>query len=266
MRRRARPQVSGRHEWIVGRNPVLEVLRANRRTVARIAIPHGLRPSGTVEEIVRLARARSIPVETGSNQDLEGDDASAHGVRAQVEPYPYLALDDLLAAADDRREDPLVLLLDEVQDPQNLGTLLRTAEAAGVHGVVLPYRRSAGITPAVVRSSSGASEHLRVAAENLAQAIERLKDRGVRVVGLEADPAAVSLERLDLTGPLALVVGSEAEGLRRLVRQGCDQTARLPLAGRVGSLNAAVAGSIALYLAWSARREMSPRIDAPPKS
>ncbi len=159
-----------------------------------------------------------------------------------------------------------MLILDEIQDPQNLGTLLRTAEAAGVHGVVMPYRRAVGITPAVVRSSSGASEHLGIAAANLAQAIERLRDGMVRVVGLEASEHARPIDGIDLTGPLALVVGSEGEGLRRLVRESCDEVARLPLEGRLGSLNAAVAGSIALYLAWSARGAKGRRIDAPLKS
>ena len=181
--------------------------------------------------------------------------------------------ENTLHEAAGRRQAPLVLVLDELQDPQNVGTLLRTAEATGVHGVVLPYRRAAGITPAVVRASSGASEHLLVAAENLAQAIDKLQQESLQVVGLEAGEAARPLEAVDLVGPLALVVGSEGEGMRRLVRERCVVLAGLPVGGRIGSLNAAVAGSIALYLAWSRRRlaadEGPPeaaRIDAPRES
>jgi 23S rRNA (guanosine2251-2'-O)-methyltransferase len=157
-------------------------------------------------------------------------------------------------------------MLDSIQDPQNLGTLLRTAEACGVHGVVLPYRHGVGVTPAVVRVSSGASEHLLVARENLAQSVERLKEEGVTVLGLDMDPSASSLAATDLRGPLALVVGGEGAGLRRLVRESCSGLVRLPMRGRVESLNAAVAGSLALYAAWAQRGYAGASIDAPGKS
>ena len=156
----------------------------------------------------------------------------------------------------------LVLLLDTVQDPQNLGTLLRTAEAVGVHGVILPYRQGVGVTPAVVRASSGASEHLLVARENLARAMAELKERGGWLVGLEM-AARLPLEAADLRRPLGLVVGGEGSGLRRLVGESCDVLARLSMRGRIGSLNAAVAGSLALYLAWSQRGYRGVSIDAP---
>jgi 23S rRNA (guanosine2251-2'-O)-methyltransferase len=224
-------------------------------------------------EITGLARARGIPVLTGSPQEWESDGEKSHGVAADVSPYPYVGLEDVLMRADERRQAAFILLLDELQDPQNVGTLLRTAEAAGVHGVILPYRRAAGITPAVVRASSGACEHLLIAAENLAQGMERLSQEGVRLVGLEAGGAAQPLEIVDLSGPLGLVVGSEGEGMRRLVRERCDALAKIELRGRIGSLNAAVAGSIALYLAWSRRRAEAAegavptaRIDAPGES
>jgi len=150
-------------------------------------------------------------------------------------------------------EPPLILLLDIIQNPQNLGTLLRTAEAVGVHGVIIPERRSAGITPAVVSASSGASEHMLVAVMNLAQAIQALKEREVWIVGLEGSPEAHLPGEVDLSGALGLVIGNEGEGMRRLVRQSCDFLLRLPMRGRVESLNAAVAGSTALYFAWQAR-------------
>lgn len=169
-------------------------------------------------------------------------------------PYPYVELDECLQAAADRREPALLLLLDHLQDPQNIGTLLRTAEAVGCHGVVIPGRRAAEITPAVVNASSGAVEHLRVAmVTNLAQTIEELQRTGIWVAGLEQDEAAKDIDTVDLDLPLALVIGAEGTGMARLVRERCDFLVRLPIVGQVGSLNAAVAGSIAIYHAWRQR-------------
>lgn len=145
------------------------------------------------------------------------------------------------------------MVLDTLQDPQNLGTLLRTSEAVGVHGVLLPFRHTVSVTPAVVSSSSGASEHLLVAQLNLAQALTSLKEAGVWVIGLEDHPEARLPGQVRLDGPLALVVGSEGQGLRPLVSAGCDLLLKLPMRGQIESLNAAVAGSIALYMAWAAR-------------
>ena len=271
--RRAGGEAAGADEIILGRNAVLEVLRAGRRQVSRVHVAEGARETAVLAEILRLARSRAIPIEAGSPSEWESGGEKSHGVAARASPYPYVTLEDILREAAERGQPPLVLLLDELQDPQNVGTLLRTAEAAGVHGVVLPYRRAAGITPAVVRASSGACEHLLIAAENLAQAIERMQQENVRVVGLEPGESAEPLDEGSLAGPVGLVVGSEGEGMRHLVRQRCDVLARLPLGGRIGSLNAAVAGSIALYLAWSQRRREAeeselgaPRIDAPWKS
>jgi 23S rRNA (guanosine2251-2'-O)-methyltransferase len=143
--------------------------------------------------------------------------------------------------------------MDTVQDPQNLGTLLRTAEIVGVQGVLLPYRRTATVTPAVVSASSGASEHLLIAQTNLAQSINTLKESDIWVIGLDGSTSAQPLQQVRLDGPLALVVGNEGQGMRSLVRDSCDILMRLPMQGQIESLNAAVAGSIALYLAWQAR-------------
>jgi len=260
--RRPGKSPAGGDEIILGRNATLEVLRAGRRTVGRVWVAEGVRESDVVAEIVRRAEARGIRIEGGSAGEWEAGGGKAHGVAAEVSAYPYVTLEDILLESAERRQAPLVLLLDEVQDPQNLGTLLRTAEATGVHGVVLPYRRAAGVTPAVVRASAGASEHLKVAAENLAQSIERLQQEGVRIIGLEPGEAAGPLEEFDLRGPLGLVVGSEGEGMRRLVREHCDALARIPVHGRIGSLNAAVAGSIALYLVSTQR--LAAAAGAPP--
>ena len=147
-----------------------------------------------------------------------------------------------------------MLVLDTMQNPQNLGTLMRTAEAVGVHGIVIPLARTVEVTPAVVSASAGASEHLLVAQSNLAQALTRLKEAGAWVVGLEGSSEAKPPEQISLTGPLAIVVGSEGEGIRSLVRSSCDHLLRLPMVGKIASLNASVAGSVVLYLALEARQ------------
>lgn len=240
-------------ETIYGRNPVFEVLRAGRRQVHRLWVAEGVQEKGTLARVLELARDAGVPVARVPRARLDRASDSHQGLAADVGAYEYVGLDEILSVAEERGEAPFVLLLDVIQNPQNLGVLLRTGEAVGVHGVVLPRRRGVGITPAVVGASSGASEHLRIASENLAQAIQLIKQRGVWVIGLEESAEAERLGQVNLAGPLALVVGNEAEGMRRLVRDSCDRLLRLPMRGRVGSLNAAVAGSVALYAAWQAR-------------
>jgi 23S rRNA (guanosine2251-2'-O)-methyltransferase len=242
-----------RTETIYGRNPVYEVVRAGRRQVYRLLLAEGVEPKGNLERAIRKAGAQRVPIVRVPRSTLDRASSSHQGIGAEVAPYPYVAVIDILEEAGKRGEPPFVLLLDSLQDPQNLGSLLRTAEAAGVHGVVIPGRRGVGVTQSVVSASAGASEHLLIAVENLAQAIERLKHAGVWIVGLENSPEAQPLDTAALSGSLGLVVGSEGEGMRRLVRQACDYLVRLPMRGRVDSLNAAVAGSIALYAAWAAR-------------
>jgi 23S rRNA (guanosine2251-2'-O)-methyltransferase len=240
-------------EWILGRNPIYEVLRARRRHVFRLLIARGVEEKGRLTEIMRLAQARKLQIERVHRQQLDSLGENHQGVALEASAYPYAALPDILERAAERQEALFVLLLDALQDPQNLGTLLRTAEAAGVHGVIIPLRRAAGVTPAVVHASAGATEHLLLAAANLAQAITTLKEAGAWVIGLEGSPNAQPLERVRLDGPLALVVGSEGEGMRDLVRKSCDVLVRLPMHGQVESLNAAVAGSVVIYLALQAR-------------
>ncbi len=236
-----------------GRNVVYEILRAGRRRVHRLVLAEGLERRGRFAWILERASAANIPVETAPRTKLEALVPGGPGVVAEVSPYPYVSPAEILDRARETGEAPLVLVLDVLQDPQNLGTLLRTAEAVGVHGVILPRHGSVGITSAVVSASAGACEHLLVARDNLAQCLDWLKENGLWVVGLEGSAEVLLLDQVDLTLPLALVVGSEGEGMRRLVRQRCDFLARLPMRGRVESLNAAVAGSVALYAAWAAR-------------
>jgi 23S rRNA (guanosine2251-2'-O)-methyltransferase len=164
-------------------------------------------------------------------------------------------LADILDNAEKRGEELFILALDVIQNPQNLGSLLRTAEAAGMHGVIIPQHRSAEVTPAVVTASAGASEHMLIAQVNIARALEDLKKENAWVVGLEGGAGAKPASSIPLTGPLVLVVGNEGEGMRQLVRESCDHLMALPMRGHIESLNAAVAGSIAIYMAVTEREK-----------
>lgn len=234
-------------EWLYGRQAVREALRAGRRPMFLVRIAKGVQEHGVLAEILGLARRKEMPVEMVDRDVLDRLGGNHQGVAAQAGEYPLVDFSDLLEAGEHAGPAALLLILDQIQDPQNLASLLRTAEATAVTGVLLPFRRAAGITPAVVNASAGAVEHLKIAQANLAQAIEEIKRREIWVAGLDARPDARPLFEADLTGPVAWVVGSEGEGLRPLVRKSCDVLYRLPMRGNVASLNAAVAGSIALY-------------------
>lgn len=248
-------------EWIYGRNAVYECMRSGRRQFFRLRLAQGMDEKAHLVEILDMANLVKLPVEMVPRNSLNIVGKGHQGVTLETSGYPYSTLSDMLNLADRRGEVPFLLILDVLQDPQNLGTLLRTAESVGVHGVLLPYRHTATVTPAVVNSSSGASEHLLISQVNLAQAIQDLKSHDVWVIGLEAGPEAQPLTEVRLDGPLALVIGGEGSGMRALVRKSCDVLMRLPMRGKVGSLNAAVAGSIALYFAWQRRGYSSESID-----
>ncbi len=241
-------------EAIYGRQAVRECLRARRRHVHRLLLAEGAREGGIVGEIVESVRSLEVPVVRAPRAQLERVSDSHQGVVLEVGAYPYVAVDDILSLARREAEQPFVLALDHVQDPHNLGALLRTAEAVAVHGVVLPERRAVGVTPAVASASAGASEHVRVAqVTNLVRTLEALKGEGLWIVGLDSAPTGHPFHQVDLNRPLVLLVGAEGEGLSRLARQSCDMLIRLPMRGRLGSLNASVAGGVALYAGWAAR-------------
>jgi 23S rRNA (guanosine2251-2'-O)-methyltransferase len=242
-------------EFIYGRNPVYETLRTRRRDVFRLQVAEDVQDKGRLTEILDLAAKRKIPVERVPRSRLDKLCESHQGVVLETSAYPYVELEDILENAKTRSEPLFVLILDTLQNPQNLGTIIRTAEAVGVHGVLIPTHRAAEISPAVVSASAGASEHMLVARSNLAQAIVELKEANVWVVGLDESPESKDLTEIQLDGSLAVVVGSEGEGIRPLVRQSCDFLLRLPMQGQIESLNAAVAGSVALYLAFLARHK-----------
>ena len=242
-------------EFIYGRNPVYESLRAKRRQVFQLLVAEGVQEKGRLTEIIKSANEQKIPVERVPRARLDRLSDSHQGVALEVSGYPYVVLDDVLENAQKRGEPLFVLILDTLQNPQNLGALIRTAEAVSVHGVIIPAHRAAEITPAVVSASAGATEHMLVAQTNLAQAIAILKEAGAWVVGLDegGDPVGTT-SWSSLQCALAIVVGNEGEGIRPLVRQSCDFLLRLPMRGQIESLNAAVAGSVALYLAYLARK------------
>ncbi|MCA2001552.1 MAG: 23S rRNA (guanosine(2251)-2'-O)-methyltransferase RlmB [Chloroflexi bacterium] len=235
-------------ELLYSRNAVYEALSAKRRQIFSIEIAEGAREKGKLTEILKLAQARKIKVSRVPRPKLDRICQNHQGVVAEVGEYPYADLTDILDNA--KGEPPFVLTLDSLQDPQNFGTLLRTAEAVGAHGVVIPLARAVQVTPAVVNASSGASEHMLIAQANLSQTIDALKAEGVWVVGLDQAGAEIQPGSRHLKGALALVVGSEGEGLHELTRKKCDIVLKLPMKGKVESLNAAVAGSVALYLAY----------------
>ncbi len=236
-------------ELIYGRNAVYECLRAKRREVFKLLVAEGAQEKGALAQSLQLAASsgKRIPIQRVPRAQLDRVSEGHQGVAAEVSGYPYAALDDILGRL---TAQPLLLVLDCVQDPQNLGTLLRTAEAVGAEGVLIAKDRAAEITPAVVNASSGATEHLAIAqVTNIARALQKLKESDIWVIGLDASPesGAQDYGAVDLRGPLAVVVGSEGQGIRRLVRETCDILIKLPMRGAVSSLNAAVAGSIVLY-------------------
>lgn len=241
-------------EFIYSRNAVYETLRAKHRDVFRIQVAEGAQEKGRLTEILEMAKERRIPVERMPRARLDKVHQNHQGVVAEVSGYSYSDIVEILEQASQKNEQPFILLLDSLNDPQNFGSLLRTAEAVGVHGVIIPLAHTVEVTPAVVNASSGASEHLHIARSNLAQTIDSLRDEDIWVVGLDQNGETIGDgTRRHLTGAVGLVVGSEGEGIRPLIRSKCDIVLKLPMRGEIESLNAAVAGSVALYLAYLAR-------------
>jgi len=236
-------------ELIEGRRPVLEALRAGR-PVERVVVAAGGAERGTLAELLALAAKRGVPVETvpRSVLDAQARTGAHQGVAALVAPLQPIQLDELLAIPLGSGEPPFFLALDGIEDPHNLGALARSADGAGCHGVIVPRHRSAPLSAVAVKSSAGALEHVPVAeVTNLARALERLRGSGLWCIGLDAD-APASLFELDLVDePVCVVVGGEGRGLHRLVRELCDMLVHIPMAGRVDSLNASVAGALALF-------------------
>jgi len=232
---------------LVGRNAVTEALKSGRG-INKLWIASGDR-EGSVSEIAALAKERGIVVQYVERAKIEAL-AGGHrhqGVLAYVAPVPYAELDDILKAAEEKGEAPFLVLLDELEDPHNLGALLRTADATGVHGILIPKRRSVSLNATVAKTSAGAVEYVPVARiGNIAQTLKKLKEKGFWVAGADMDGEKAYYEA-DLTGSLVLVVGSEGRGMSRLTKEACDFIVSMPMVGRINSLNASVAGSILMY-------------------
>jgi len=242
-------------EFVYGLWPIMETLRAERRTFEKLVLADHLEEKGLVGEIINVAKEKNIDINRVQRRILDDLGGSNHqGMVLRVGPYPYVDIEDILQVSAKRGEKPFILLLDLLKDPQNVGSLMRVADAVGIHGIIMQERRAVSVTPSVVASSSGAVEHLHVAqVTNLVNAMRDLKNNDVWLVGMDVGPNIPPLDKTDLNLSLGMVMGSEGEGLRRLVRDTCDLLVSLPMRGQVGSLNVATAGSIALYSAWQAR-------------
>ncbi len=239
----------GGPEWVAGRNAVVELLRAVV-PVAGLYVADGIERDERLREIFRLASEQHVPLLEITRPELDRLTAGAvhQGIAAKLDAYEYADPEDLLEVAAERGEDPLIVVLDGVTDPRNLGAVVRSASGFGAHGVVIAERRSAQMTASAWKTSAGAAARVRVArATNLTRQIKAYQEAGLMVVGLAAD-GDVSLPELDLaTGPLVVVIGSEGKGISRLVGENCDQLVSIPMASGLESLNAGVAAGIALY-------------------
>ena len=241
------------HENLLsGRNPIREALKAGR-DIEKLLVQKG-ELSGSAREIVQMAREQHILVQEVEKSRL--DDITPHhqGLLAFASAYQYSTVDAMLEEAAEKGEDPFLILLDGVTDPHNLGAIIRSAECVGAHGVIVPERRSVGLTPAAVKASAGAVEHMKVArVTNLNRTLEELKEKNVWTYALDMD--GEDYEKVNFKGGVALVVGAEGEGVSRLTLEKCDQKVSLPMAGHIDSLNASVAAGIVMYRVLSSRRK-----------
>ncbi|NLI60342.1 MAG: 23S rRNA (guanosine(2251)-2'-O)-methyltransferase RlmB [Clostridiales bacterium] len=238
---------AGGEGQVEGRNPVLEVFRSGR-TVDKLLVAQGSR-QGSILEIINKAKKEGIVIQEVNRRRLDelSQTGGAHqGVIAFVTPYSYVSLDHILERASAKDEWPFVIVLDQITDPHNLGSIIRTAESCGAHGIVIPKRRAVSLTPAAIKASAGAVEFMPIAkVTNISDALETLKGRGLWVAGADMDGELYTSK--DLTGPMALVVGSEGRGLGRLVKEKCDFLVSIPQKGRISSLNASVAAAVIMY-------------------
>lgn len=233
-------------EYIAGRNPVNAALSSDR-DINKIFIAESAR-RGQLQQIIQQATAKKVTIQYVPNRRLNQLFKGNHqGVIAQVAAYRYFDLDHLFSIAEKRQEEPFFIILDEIEDPHNLGSILRTADASGVHGIIIPRRRAVGLTPAVAKASTGAIEHIPVVrVTNIVRTIEQLKERGVWIVGTDAQTSA-DYRTIDGKLPLGIVIGSEGKGIGRLIKEKCDFLVHLPMVGKLTSLNASVAAAILMY-------------------
>jgi len=238
---------------IVGRQPVLEALKS-RQPIERILILHGTTGSH-IDQVKQLARKLAIPVkETDKERFAEVACGSlTQGVIAIIDSYRYTEIEEILAAAQQKNEPPFILILDEIEDPHNLGALIRSAECAGMHGIIIPLHNAASVNSTVAKTSAGATAHLPIArVTNIAQTLDELKKSGVWIVGTDMESDNLYYEH-DYRGSLAIVIGNEGKGIRRLVKEKCDFLVKIPMHGKIESLNASVAGALVMFEAAKSR-------------
>lgn len=230
-----------------GRNPVIEAIKSGR-TIEKILIAKGSQ-EGSIRQIVAMAREKGLVLVEVDREKLDymSETKSHQGVIAIISPYKYVEVEDILSYAKQKEEKPFVIILDEIYDPHNLGAIIRTAEAAGAHGIIIPKRRAVGLTPTVAKASAGAIEYVKVAkVTNISQTINKLKENGLWIVGADMDGDKLYFES-DYADAIALVIGNEGEGISRLVKDRCDYLVKMPMKGEISSLNASVAGAVLMY-------------------
>lgn len=244
-------------EWIGGKNPVLAALKSDR-DLNKIWVAEGLNKQ-TYQEIMDYASKQKIVVQTVPRKRLDQMvDIPHQGIVASVAAYKYATLDDLFARAESRGEDPFFIMLDELEDPHNLGSILRTADAVGAHGVIIPKHRSVSLTSTVAKASTGAIEFVPVVrVTNLSQTVDTLKERGVWIAGTDAaQGGAVDYRYMDATLPLALIIGNEGKGMSPKLKKRCDFLYTIPMQGKITSLNASVATALLMYEVYRKRHPL----------
>ncbi len=242
-------------EFIGGKNPVLEALRAGRE-INKIWIGEGSQ-KGQMQQVIQLAKEANVLVQFVPKKKIDQlMDGQHQGVVASIAAYEYAEMDDMFALAEKKGEDPFILILDELEDPHNLGSIMRTADAVGVHGIIIPKRRAVGLTATVAKASTGAIEHVPVVrVTNLSRTLDELKDKGLWIAGTDAK-GSDDYRRFDGTMPVGLIIGSEGKGMSRILRDKCDFLIHLPMSGHVTSLNASVAASILMYEIYRRRHPL----------
>jgi 23S rRNA (guanosine2251-2'-O)-methyltransferase len=241
---------------IEGKNPIIELLKAGH-PINKILLADSIKPGDAITEILELARAKNIPVERVARHIVDKQSATGanQGVIAYAAVKEYVSLDDLLVISAEKNEPPLYVILDGIEDPQNLGSILRTAYASGIHGVIIRERRAAGLTATVAKASAGAVWYIPVASvSSPAQAIEALKKNNLWVIGIDRS-GTVEYSQMDFKSPTVIIIGSEGKGLSELVRKRCDFLAHIPMRGEINSLNASVAAALVMYEAFKQRSQ-----------
>ena len=236
-----------REDLIIGRNAAMEALKSNK-TIEALYVTNGPK-EGSINAIINLAKDKKIVIKEVDKKklDLMAAGNVHQGVIARITPYEYFEVKDILEDAKQKNEAPFIIILDELEDPHNLGSIVRTAETCGVHGIIIPKRRNVGVTPTVYKSSAGAIEHVKIAkVTNINNTIDELKEEGVWVYGADIEGKEYSYE-VDFSGPCALIIGSEGRGISKLTLKKCDKIVKIPMIGKINSLNASVAGGIMMY-------------------